>query len=291
MQSNDAVRQWTAGVAYQGLAIGIGQINVGVQKTDYRKAVETPDGPLPESRDQPWLFSAAAAIDLHARLAIYGGFTRGLEESDVAPESAVNRDTAPPAIGTRQVDAGLRWHASGKMTVIAGVFEVSKPYFGLDDLSLFRRLGDVRHRGIEASIRGTPVNGLSIVAGGVFLDASLSGEDVSSGEVGPAPAGTPSRKLAASIDWHPPGFQRLSFDLSAEHIGRQYADVRNAVVVPGRTTVDIGARYRFHLDDAPAVLRVQVTNLSDAYGWDIVGSNVFTYIKPRILSARLTVDF
>lgn len=127
--------------------------------------------------------------------------------------------------------------------------------------------------------------------GGVFLDADLSGEDVANGEVGPVPAGTPSRKLAASIDWRPPGFQRVSFDVSAERVGRQYGDVRNAVVVPGRTTVDIGASYRFHWDDDPAVLRVQVTNLSNAYGWDVIGSNVFTYIKPRALSARLTVDF
>lgn len=288
-QSDDRVRQWTAGLSYKGRIEGVGQINIGLQRSDYRKAVRTPDGALPVSRDKPWLFNVAATADLTPGLAVYGSFTRGLEESEVAPEIALNRDEAPPAIRTRQIDAGLRLRA-GPMTLIAGGFEIEKPYYGLDGGNIFRRLGTIRHRGIEASLAGSPIDGLTLVAGGVLLDARLAGDEVTSGAVGPRPVGTPSRSLTGNIEWRPPRWDRFSLDLAAEQHGPSHGDVANAVRVAGYTTVDIGARYRFPLNGAPAVFRLHATNIFDAYGWDVFGSNAFTYIQPRQIVAKITVD-
>ncbi len=81
------------------------------------------------------------------------------------------------------------------MTLIAGGFEIEKPYYGLDRGNVFRRLGTVTHRGIEASLSGSPAPGLTLVAGGVLLDAKLSGEEVAGGSIGRRPIGTPSRSL------------------------------------------------------------------------------------------------
>jgi iron complex outermembrane recepter protein len=52
-----------------------------------------------------------------------------------------------------------------------------------------------------------------------------------------------------------------------------------------------GLRYRFQLAGAPAVLRLQATNIFDAYGWEVAGNNAFVYIQSRQFSARLAVDF
>lgn len=65
----------------------------------------------------------------------------------------------------------------------------------------------------------------------------------------------------------------------------------NRVRTPGLTTVDLGARYRMTVAGSPATLRLQVTNLFDAYGWKSVASNAFTYVEPRKIQARLSVDF
>ncbi|HKX89533.1 MAG TPA: TonB-dependent receptor [Sphingopyxis sp.] len=288
-RTEDRVRQWTAGIAWQARLDGVGRINLGLQRSDYRKRVTAPPGPLPESRAKPWLFNIAAEVELTPRLALYGGMTRGLEESDVAPEIAVNRDEAPPAIRTRQIDAGLRWRA-GSLTLIAGGFEIEKPYYGLDRANIFRRLGTVTHRGIEASLSGSPAEGLTLVAGGVLLDARLAGEEVANGSIGRRPIGTPSRSLVGNIDWRLPGLPTLSLDLAVEHSGRRYGDAANRVRIPARTTVDIGARYRFNLGDLPAVLRVQATNLFDSYGWDVEGNNAFVYTPSRQILARIAVD-
>lgn len=288
-RTDDRVRQWTAGVAYQGRIDGIGQLNLGLQRSDYRKNVTTPGGDLPESRARPWLFNVAAAIELAPRLELYGGMTRGLEESDVAPETAVNRDEAPPAIRTQQIDGGVRWQV-GPMTLIAGGFDIEKPYYGLDNGNVFRRLGTVTHRGVEASVSGSPVEGLTLVAGGVLLDARLSGDEVADGTIGRRPIGTPSRTLIANLDYRLPDFPALSFDLAVEHAGRRYGDAANDVRVPARTIVDLGARYRFRLGRVPAVLRVQATNLFNTYGWDVEGNNAFVYIQSRQVIARLAMD-
>lgn len=288
-RTEDRVRQWTAGLAYQARIDDLGRVNLGLQRSDYRKRVTAPAGALPVSRAKPWLFNIAAEFEVTPRLALYGGMTRGLEESDVAPETAVNRDEAPPAIRTRQVDAGLRWQV-GTMTLIMGGFEIEKPYYGLDRGNVFRRLGTVTHRGIEASLSGSPVEGLTLVAGGVLLDAKLAGEEVAGGSIGRRPIGTPSRSLIGNLDWRLPGHPALSFDLALEHSGRRYADAANHVRVPARTTVDLGARYRFKLGRLPAVLRVQATNLFNAYGWDVEGNNAFAYIPSRQVTARIAVD-
>ena len=288
-RTEDRVRQWTAGIAWQARLDGVGRVNLGLQRSDYRKRVTTPVGPLPESRAKPWLFNIAAEVELTPRLALYGGMTRGLEESDVAPETAVNRDEAPPAIRTRQIDAGLRWRA-GSLTLIAGGFKIEKPYYGFDRANIFRRLGTVTHRGIEASLSGSPAAGLTIVAGGVLLDAKIAGEEVADGSIGRRPIGTPSRSLIGTVDWRPPAFPALSFDIGIEHAGRRYADAANAVRVPARTIVDVGARYRFRLGGLPAVLRVQATNLFNTYGWDVEGNNAFAYIASRQVTMRIAVD-
>jgi iron complex outermembrane receptor protein len=290
-QTQDVVRQVTAGLAYQATVTDLGLVNLAVQKAGYRKAVTTPSGPLPTSRDEPWLFSGSLLAILNPRLSLYAGRTQGLEESDVAPETAVNRDEAPAAIRTSQFDGGLRWRPVSNLTLVAGAFRIEKPYFGLDAGSVFRQLGEVRHQGLEVSVAGALRPGLTLVAGAVLLDAEVSGDEVQAGRIGKRPVGVPESTLSASLDWRPAAWDRLSLDAALEHKGAQYADAANRVRIPAHTTLDLGARYRLSLAGSPATLRLQVTNLLDTYAWTSVASNAFTYAEPRKLHARLTVDF
>lgn len=288
-QTHEEVRQWAVGIGYQAKYAGVGRLSGGVQKVFYRKSVEGPAGASPDALDRPWLFNVAGEVELLRSLSIFGSFTTGLEESDVAPAIAVNRDAAPPAIRTKQFDAGLRAKLAG-LTAIAGWFRIERPYYGVDDANLFRELGRVRHSGFEASLTGTVLPGLTIVAGGTLLRARLSGDDVRSGATGNRPVDVPTRKLIANIDWHPGG-RATSFDLGIEHIGANRADTHDRIRVAPYTIVDLGVRHRFTIGEAPAVLRLEVSNLFDSYGWDVVGSNAFVYAAPRQFRARLALDF
>ena len=104
-ETRDEVRQYTAGLAYHGRWQGVGEISVGIQKTHYRKSVEPPDDPDIVTRADPWLLNGTLAINLVKGLVAYAGYTQGLEDSNVAPEIAVNRSEAPPALVTSQRDS------------------------------------------------------------------------------------------------------------------------------------------------------------------------------------------
>ncbi len=296
--SRDEVRQITGGIGYELRWPGTAELSLGVQKTDYQKITRIPGLPTLTTKDSPWLYNGTLALHLADKLVAYAGYTRGLEESGTAPANAVNRSSAPPALRTSQRDAGIRYAILPRLSLVAGVFDVRKPYFNLDPDRVYRELGTVRHRGIELSLAGQPIEGLSAVAGAVFLDAVVSGEAVDLGIIGPKPVGATGRTIRANFDYRMPFYQPLSVDLGITHQAGKVASTREFVELRGEqlmteplTTFDIGARYRFEVGGAPATLRAQVTNAFDVYGWNVSPNSGFRFIDARRFLLSLAADF
>ena len=288
-QSRDEVAQATAGVAYGLQWKDRGEFSVGVQRTSYEKDVDLPTGPLPTTRADPTLVNATATVLATKRLAVYASYTEGLEESPVAPDNAANRNAAAPALLTEQYDAGVRIVLPKEMKLIAGVFNVEKPYFDLDPANFFLQLGAVRHRGVELSLAGSPVRNLTLVAGTRYFDAEVSGSTVDAGLVGRRPVASARSYSNASADYVLEG-TGFSFDATFESLSSQTANTANTVSVPGRAVLHVGGRYRFRLLGKPATLRAQVYNIFDKYGWNVSGSGVYMYNAPRRYTLYLAAD-
>jgi iron complex outermembrane recepter protein len=289
VQTTDQVRQLTAGVGYEGRWRDVGELSLGIQRTFYEKAVVRPSGALPVSESSPWLFNGALSILAGPSLVFYAGYTKGLEESPVAPEIAVNRGEAPPAIITEQMDAGLRVNINQALRLVAGVFDVRKPYFALDDERNFRELGEVRNRGIEVSLAGQITPRINIVLGAVFLDATVSGDQVDLGRIGRRPVGSIGRTITGALNWNAPWVEGLSLDLVYESTSERVANAANSFVIPGRYVYSLGGRYRFDLFDKPATFRAQVASVNNAYGFNSFGEG-FYYNVPRRFQMSLTLD-
>lgn len=289
-QTRDSVRQYTAGLGYEGRWREVGEISLGVQKTDYSKAVDRPGGPTPTSTDSPWLMNASAAVHASPKLSFYAGYARGLEESPIAPAVARNRDEAPPAIITEQRDFGFRLILPRKMRLVAGLFDVRKPYYALDNTLLFGRLGEVRHRGAELSLTGSPLPGLTAIIGTVLLDAEVSGTGVELGLVGKRPIGTFIRYTNGAVDYRLPWVAGLSLDVAYESTSSRVADRLNSFFIPPRYVLAVGGRYRFTIGKAPATLRAQIRNVTDIYGWGNAGEG-FAYNNPQRLHLSLSADW
>jgi iron complex outermembrane receptor protein len=295
--TRDEVRQITGGIGYEGRWPGVGELSLGVQKTDYEKNTLIPDRPTLTTRDSPWLYNATLALHLTDGLVAYAGYTRGLEESGVAPPNAVNRNSAPPALRTSQRDAGIRYAILPRLNFVAGLFDVRKPYFNIDPDRVYRELGTVRHRGMELSLAGQPIEGLSVVAGAVFLDADVSGEAVDLGIIGPKPVGTTGRTVRANFDYRLPFFEPLSVDLGITSLAGRVASAleyaerggRQLMTEP-RTTFDLGARYRFRAGATPTTLRAQITNVFNVYGWDVSANSSFRFSDTRRFLLSLAAD-
>jgi iron complex outermembrane receptor protein len=290
-QTRDGVSQWFGGIAYEGRWRNRGELSFGVSYTDYEKRTRQPGIAPAITRADPWLWNSALAVNLTSDLVAYAGYTRGLEESGVAPQSAVNRAEALAAIETEQREAGLRWQITPELRLVAGWFEVRKPYFNLDEGSVWRELGEVDNRGVEVSLSGNLRPNLSIVAGAVLLDAEVTGEAVRLGRVGPLPVGSTRMTALLSFNWSPEALDGVSFDMSAAYSDDVVATRDNSVLIPARTLLNAGARYRFSVGEHAATLRLQVTNLTDEFGWELRGGGAYDFIAGRVVTVGLAADF
>jgi iron complex outermembrane recepter protein len=289
---HDHVRQMTLGVGYGLTVPGRGVLNVSVSRSDYRKTVDfaNPAAVDLSVSSAPILYNISGSAILTRRITLFGGYVKGLEESLIAPDIATNRNEAPPAIITEQAEAGVRFAITPKITLVAGVFSVKKPYFGLDPTLRFGQLGTVDNRGIELSLTGTLMPGLSLVAGTVFLDSRVSGDAVTSGRIGPRPVGSVRRRSILNLDWKPAGQTHWSFDSAIESLSSRIGNTSNRLVAPARATLALGTRYRTTIGGAAALFRVQVTNVFDEYGWLVSNSGGFTYSPGRTFIAQLAMD-
>jgi iron complex outermembrane receptor protein len=289
-KSHDHVTQKTWGLGYDLRWKGVGEFGASVQKSDYSKRVEEPGGRLARSQDNPWLYSLTGAVHLAEPLVLYGGMVRGLEESDTAPLEAVNGNAAPPAIHTRQKDFGLRWTIAPHISAVLGWFDISKPYYALDSVRVFRELGAVRKRGVEFSLSGTLAPGLTVVAGGLYNKAQVSGEEVDLGLTGSRPAGTARLRLSTNLNWELPWHKPLTLTGQIITFTRWAANSANSYYVPGRTIVHMGARYRFDVGSTHMLLRGKVENIFNTFGWTASSSGFITANQPRRYSLSLAVD-
>lgn len=185
----------------------------------------------------------------------------------------------------------MRWTLAKDVKLIAGLFDVRRPYFELDTDNVFRVLGEVKHQGAEISLTAKPVTGLNLVAGAVLMRPRVTGEAVEQGRLGERPLGRVGTTLDLRIDYQPPAFSALSVDLGINYTGDRAARIDNSLFIPQRAIIDLGTRYRFRLGRTPAVLRAQIANLTNTFGWNVTGGGGFQFIPSRRFNLSLSADF
>jgi iron complex outermembrane receptor protein len=260
-----------------------------LSRADYRKVTRIPLLAPVEARASPWLYNATAAFILSHAVSLYAGYARGFEESGIAPANAANRNEPLESILTTQMDAGVRLRIAGSVTAVAGLFDLSRPYFGLDSGNDFRRIGSVRSRGAEFSISGRLTPKLSLVLGGVLLSSRVEvGPDVQ-GHIGAKPLGLPSHILNLNANWQTP-LSRLQLDVGILHRGRQPGTTDNLVFLPPRLNVNLGGRYGFRLAGRNASFRIQVQDVLDNHDPIAVGPGIYLPGNTHQVLGSLTVD-
>ena len=289
-QTRDRVRQFTLGVGYNLEWGRVGSLSAGVQTSRYSKSVAAPGLAAVKSHDNPLLFNLGTTISVTSGLSLYGSYTRGFEEGGVAPSVAVNRNEAAPALRTIQKDAGVRLKIGKSVRAVAGVFDIQKPYYGVDSDNVYRRLGALRNRGVEVSVAGEVAAGLNLVAGAVLKNPTLAVTDPNLVGFGKQPLGTNRRTFLASLDYRLRSIPALSLDASLSNSGATVASNDNLLRTRPRTGLDVGARYRLHLGQSPATLRVGVSNLFNSSAWNVDNSGAMWASSQRSVRITLATD-
>jgi iron complex outermembrane recepter protein len=289
--SHEQTRQGTVGLDYAALWPDVGQVEVGLQKTLYQHITDQPGFAEATTNADPLLFNVSANVSLGKQLVLYGSVTKGLEESGVAPGSAVNRGQAQPASITQQFDAGARYALTPHLKLVAGLFQVEKPYFNLDRNNLFGPLGQVRNRGVEVSLAGPAAPGLTVVAGAVLIDPRVSGDPVERGLVGPIPVGPTPITGLLSLQYQPKSWGGFSIDGQFSYGSAQVASIDNVLKVLAWTEFNLGARYTFKIKGVPASIRAQMGNAGNAFIWGVNPDGSFYTQAPRNFRLTLAADF
>jgi len=288
-RGEDVVNQYTVSAGYGLTWRDRVQLRFGVHRTRYDKAVLSTSGVSSERISETTNHNVSAVVNLTDRFALFGSWVTGLEESGSAPASAINREEVLPPVETEQFELGARYAFSPRLTLIAALFDVSKPNQGFRLDRTFGVVGQVRHRGFEASIAGELTPSTSILAGFVAFDSELTGTLVDAGLVGSHDVGVSQIVANATIvrrfgpNW--------SLDATLSYMGERWVDTANTFKAPAVTTLSLGLRHRFRLGGRPADVRILGSNLLGDEGYLVASSGLLSPIPPRTARAVLTVAF
>ncbi|MGK6319269.1 TonB-dependent siderophore receptor [Sphingomonas sp. DT-204] len=290
LRLRDEVEQWTGGFGYRLSIGGFAELRADVQHVEYRKQAHALDGTVMRQTSRPWIYGGALSIGITRALTGFASYARGLEEAGVAPANAVNRGAVLPAAISRQAELGVKYAIAGGPTLIAGVFDLSKPLPGIDAGGAFDFVGQVRHRGAELSLAGPITPRLGAVLGATYLDARTEGELVDRGSIGIRPIGRPEVMALANLTWRVPGVAGFTIDGGVSIRGERYADRENRVTLPGYAIFNLGLRQRFAVEGYPVTLRARVANLTDRFVWNVSNSGLLTPNIPRVFTLTLTSE-
>ncbi|HEY4368934.1 MAG TPA: hypothetical protein VGN07_16990 [Steroidobacteraceae bacterium] len=283
-------RQLTPGLAYEGLWRDVGQLSLGLQKSYYDRTIAVPGAPSISGSSSPWLYNFGTAAFLTKKLIAYASYTRGFEEIGNAPLNAANRDETVPAQLTQQVDAGIKYQLSSRLQLVAGVFEIKKPYFDLDQTRIFRRVGSTSNRGIELSLTGGLTDNLTVVAGVILIDPKVqydndaNSESASTLAIGPIPG-----LIRANFQYRVARVHGLTLDAKIERTSDRYARA-DTIRLPAVTTIDGGVRYDTQLLGRNATWRLQALNLTNEFGLTPSASGQLTPFDSRRFDLSLAFD-
>jgi iron complex outermembrane receptor protein len=290
-RTRDRARLLSAGVGYRAQWHGHGDFACGIQQESYAKHVISPNLSAASLTDHPLRLYASAALVITPRMTGYAGYTQGLEESGVAPSSAANRGAILPDARTWQVDAGVRYLLSPRVKLIAGVFEIRKPYFNFDSGSVDRELGLQRSRGFETSISGEVLKNLNVTAGVLLGEVRIYGPNLAAAGVGSVAFGQARVQSVTDADYRFSRWSAVSADVQVRTYGAAPASLDGVARNHAQALVHLGARYRFTMLGAQSTLRLQIRNAMNYYFWNLDVSPGFSQYSPRSFVAYVTTDF
>jgi iron complex outermembrane receptor protein len=185
----------------------------------------------------------------------------------------------------------VRYAVTPKFKIIAGIFELQKPYFNLDTNNVDRELAVQQAKGVELSIAGELVEGLDVNIGVLDGRVSISGPNLAAESVGSVAVGQPRLMYAANANYVLPWWPAVSLDVSATHFGTAPASVDNGIYAPPVTQTNLGGRYKFTAFGKTSSLRVQIQNVLAAKEWATQYTpGFFQWPPPRSVFAYITTD-
>ncbi|MFI4886336.1 MAG: TonB-dependent receptor domain-containing protein [Steroidobacterales bacterium] len=241
-------------------------LSIGLLATHYAREVDSPGMPAARQRTTKVLPTASLALRPLQILTLYGSYTRGLEDSQIAPSYAVNRGEPPAAMPTWQADGGARLVLGPDLKLLLGAFKIHKTYFAVDTANLYTALGDISARGLESSATWTRPGGLTLIAGAVWLRPEVSRRVSEAGASGDVPIGPVPGTINVNVDYAPAAWRGWGTSLKWKWLSSRVATSDDRYRLRPLNTLNMGIRYTGSLLSRQWSVRLDVGNATNTRG-------------------------
>ncbi|WP_312949922.1 TonB-dependent siderophore receptor [Superficieibacter sp.] len=241
-----------------------------------------------------WMPTYGVVYKLLEEVSLYANHTEALQPGSVAPRTATNYGKSTGIAHSKQNEVGVKVDYDRVGGSLA-LFEIKKPSAIQDSVTgIYALDGEQRNRGVELNVFGEPMLGLRLNGSSVWLDPEMTktkdGTNQGKDAIGVARF---YMVLGAEYDIKP--VDGLTATAKVNHSGSQYANAANTKKLDDYTTLDLGVRYRMHLNQQQndMVVRVGVDNVTNEKYWASVEDNG-TYVfqgQPRTLKVSMSYDF
>ncbi|HTI18035.1 MAG TPA: TonB-dependent siderophore receptor [Trinickia sp.] len=223
-----------------------------------------------------------------SNISIYANYVEGLSKGDIAPAVASNAGQVFAPYKTKQHEVGIKADFD-RMQATLAAFRITKPSGQLSGTT-FAVNSEQRNQGLEFTVSGEPANGIRILGGVTWIDATLTKtNDVAT--QGKRPVGVPSWMANASAQWDVPWVGGITLTGGLNFTGREYVDQANTQSVASWTTFDFGAQYRKKVYGKWTTWRAGVLNAFNRDYWSGVASfGTISLGAPRTVFMSASVD-
>jgi len=224
-------------------------------------------------------------------VSIYANYIEGLNQGDIAPDSAANAGQAMSPYVAKQIETGVKLDF-GSIGGSISAFQISQPDGGTDAATnIFSADNEQRNRGIEMNVFGQVTDDIRLLGGVMFLESEIT-KAVDAADKGKRPVGTPEMQINLVGEWDTPFVDGLTLSGTVTHTSEQFVDTANTQDIPDWTTLDIGARYKTELYGTPMTVRATVQNVTNESYYS--GVNQWRFVSlgaPRTALLSITADF
>ncbi|MBS0419991.1 MAG: hypothetical protein JSR66_19930 [Proteobacteria bacterium] len=287
--SHDRVRQEDWGVAYEIKRPGRAALTLGLLRDNYHRTVEQVNLASPATLKSRWLVTARTTIDLSSSMLLYASEVQGVEDSPLAPASAVNKGELLAASGTRQTDLGVRLMPAKSWQWLVGAFEIRKPYYNLNESGLYGAIGELTHRGIESSASYAN-QGITVVAGAVLLQPR-DARTTERGTVSEVPLGPVPTTLNVNVDAAPERWHGWGASVQWKWLSARNVTSGGTSRLPPLNTLNVGARYYSGNTSFPWSIRLDIYNVGDSRGLHVSNVAQLQPEQPRRAVVTFAVDY
>ncbi len=226
-------------------------------------------------------------------VSLYANYSEALLPGEIAPATSNNVGDVLDPGKSQQYEAGVKYDTGDYGTTLS-VFEISKPTYMENSHGDYTDNGEQRHRGLELTAFGQPVESVKVIGGLTLIDSEIV-NSANSAEEGKNAIGVPEVQANLNLEWATPFVQGLTLEGRTVYTGSQYASTDNSMEIGSWTRFDLGARYAMQLSGHELNLRARVNNLTDKSYWASAGgypgSNYLVQGAPRTVVISASYDF